>query len=272
VALDADTGKLKWFYQFSPHNEFDWDAVQIPVLVDMNWKGKDGRERPRKLMMWANRNGVFYVLDRVTGELLLGKPFVKVTWMNGFDDKGRPIITPAAASSKEGTTIFPGNQGGTNWYSHSYSPRTGLFYIPTWADYSSLYVKQDATYVRGQRFAGGGESSKAAPVITGRFNYRKEGDMYGAVRAIDPKTGEKKWDFWMADVTTAGILTTASDLLFSGGPDGYFFALDARNGQLLLKASVGGPVLSGPMTYSIFGKQYVAVCAGNSLFAFALRE
>jgi alcohol dehydrogenase (cytochrome c) len=272
IALDPDTGTLKWFYQFSPHNEFDWDAVQIPVLVDMNWKGKDGVERPRKLMMWANRNGVFYVLDRTTGEFLLGKPFVKVTWMDGFDDKGRPIMSRAAVSSKEGTTIFPGNQGGTNWYSPSYSPRTGLFYIPIWADYASLYIKQDAAYVRGQRFAGGGESARAGRVILGNFNYRKDGDQYGAVRAIDPRTGEKKWDFWMADVTTAGILTTASDLLFSGGPDGYFFALDARDGRLLWKASVGGPVRSGPMTYSVGGKQYVAVCAGNSLFAFALRD
>ena len=122
VALDADSGKLKWYYQFSPHNEFDWDAVQIPVLVNMNWKGKDGREKPRKVMLWANRNGLFYVLDRATGEFLLGKPFAKVNWMNGFDEKGRPMMSPSAASSRKGTLIFPGNQGATNWYSPSYSP------------------------------------------------------------------------------------------------------------------------------------------------------
>jgi alcohol dehydrogenase (cytochrome c) len=271
VALDADSGKLRWYYQFSPHNEFDWDAVQIPVLADVNWKGKDGREKPRKLMLWANRNGVFYVLDRTTGEFLLGKPFAKVNWMNGFDEKGRPMMSASAASSRKGTLIFPGNQGATNWYSPSYSPRTGLFYIPTWDDYSSLFVKQDAEYREGQTFGGGGPSGAITPV-TGRFNYRKEGDAYGAVRAIDPKTGEKKWDFWMADVTKAGILTTASDLLFSGGQEGYFFALDARKGSLLWKASVGGPVMSGPMTYSVGGRQYVAVCAGNALFAFATRQ
>jgi alcohol dehydrogenase (cytochrome c) len=266
VALDADSGKLKWYYQFSPHDEFDYDAVQVPVLVDMEWQG-----RPRKLMLWANRNGLFYVLDRATGQFLMGKPFVKVNWMDGFDEKGRPRKLPSAASSKTGTLIFPGNQGGTNWYNPSYSPRTGLFYIPTWDDYSSNYVKAEQQYVEGQVFGGGGPRPTAPNPVGGGFNYSKEGDMYGAVRAIDPKTGEKKWEFKMSDVTDAGILTTASDLLFSGGREGYFFALDARNGNLLWKAAVGGRVMSGPMTYSVNNRQYVAVCAGNSLFAWALR-
>jgi len=272
VALDADTGKLKWYYQFSPHDEFDYDSTQIPVLVDMPWQGKDGQTRPRKVMLWANRNGLFYVIDRSTGEFLLGKPFAKVTWMNGFDEKGRPMKVASAASSKTGTLIFPGNQGATNWYNPSYSPHTGLFYIPTWDDYSSLFVKQDAEYIQGQTFSGGGPRNTAPPIVTAGFNYRKEGEMYGSVRAIDPKTGEMKWDFKMADVTDAGILTTASDVLFSGGREGYFFALDARNGNLLWKSSVGGRVTSGPMTYSVAGKQYVVVCAGNSLFTFALRQ
>jgi alcohol dehydrogenase (cytochrome c) len=267
VALDADTGKLKWYYQFSPHDEFDYDSVQVPVLVDGEWQGK-----PRKMMLWANRNGLFYVLDRTSGQFLLGKPFAKVTWMNGFDERGRPMKVPSAASSREGTMIFPGNQGATNWYNPSYSPRTGLFYIPTWDDYSSFFVKQDAKYEQGQTFGGGGPRNITPPVVTGSFNYRKEGDQYGAIRAMDPKTGERKWEFRMADVTDAGILTTASDLLFSGGREGYFFALDARNGALLWKAAVGARVTSGPMTYSVGGRQYVVVCAGNSLFAFALRQ
>ena len=267
VALDVDTGKLKWYYQFSPHDEFDYDSVQVPVLVDGEWQGK-----PRKMMMWANRNGLFYVLDRTSGQFLLGKPFAKVTWMNGFDERGRPMKVPAAASSKQGTLIFPGNQGATNWYNPSYSPRTGLFYIPTWDDYSSLFVKQDADYTKGQTFGGGGPRNMTAPITSGPFNYRKEGEQYGAIRAMDPKTGEKKWEFRMDDVTDAGVLTTASDLLFSGGREGYFFALDARNGSLLWKAAVGGRVASGPMTYSVNGRQYVAVSAGNSLFAYALRQ
>jgi len=179
---------------------------------------------------------------------------------------------PEAASNRQGTLIFPGNQGATNWYNPSYSPRTGLFYIPTWEDYSSLFVKQDAEYTKGQTYGGGGPRNTTAPITTGLFNYRKEGEQYGAIRAIDPKTGEKKWEFRMTDVTDAGVLTTASDLLFSGGREGYFFALDARDGSLLWKAVVGGRVASGPMSYSVNGRQYVAVSAGNSLFVYALRQ
>ena len=272
VALDADTGKLKWYYQFSPHDEFDYDSVQVPVLADIQWVDKTGQKRPRKVMMWANRNGLFYVLDRTSGEFLLGKPFVEVNWMNGFDEKGRPMRITGRVPSAEGTLIFPGNQGGTNWYSPSFSPHTGLFYIPTWANYSSIYVKgKDDDYVEGRRYAGGFPRS---PVPFGRTpqNFRKEDEGYGAIRAVDPNTGDRKWEFKMADVTDAGILTTATDLLFSGGREGYFFALDARTGQPLWKATVGGVVASGPMTYSVGGRQYVTVAAGSSLFCFALRQ
>jgi alcohol dehydrogenase (cytochrome c) len=267
VALDADTGKLKWYYQFSPHDEFDYDATQIPVLADIDWQG-----RPRKVMMWANRNGLFYVLDRTTGQFLSGKPFVKVNWMNGFDERGRPMKVASAASSKEGTLIYPGNQGGTNWYSPSFSPHTGLFYIPVWDNYSSLYVKQDQDFVEGRTFGGGGPRPTGPATKTGVQNFRADEDIYGAVRAIDPKTGDKKWEFKMADVTEAGILTTVSDVLFTGGHEGYFFALDARNGKLLWKSPLGGEVRSGPMTYMVNGRQYVAVDAGNSLFVWALRQ
>jgi alcohol dehydrogenase (cytochrome c) len=273
VALDPDTGKLKWHFQFSPHDEYDYDSVQIPVLADMTWQGA-----PRKVMLWANRNGFFYVLDRATGKFLLGKPFVEVSWASGLDANGRPIPTPGKAPTKEGTLIYPGNQGGTNWYSPSYSPRTGLFYIPTWASYSSMFVRQDSEYVEGLRFGGGtGNGPKTGAAVggannTGNFNYRKEEEGYGAVRAVDPRTGDMKWQFKMSDVTDAGILTTASDLLFSGGREGYFFALDARSGALLWKFTVGAPVVSGAMSYSVNGKQYIAVAAGSSLFAFALRQ
>ena len=267
VALDPDTGKLKWYYQFSPHDEFDYDAVQVPVLADVEWQGK-----PRRIMYWANRNGLMYALDRNSGEFLSGKPFVKVNWMNGqFDEKGRPMRVPGMVASKEGTEIFPGNQGGTNWYSPSFSPRTGLFYIPVWADYSSIYVRGDVEYVEGQTFSGPFPRSPV-PFNRSGQNFRKENEGHGAIRAMDPRTGEQKWEFKMSDVTDGGVLTTASDLLFSGGRDGYFFALDAKDGKLLWRTSVGGVVASGPMSYSVNGRQYIAVAAGNSLFCFALRQ
>jgi alcohol dehydrogenase (cytochrome c) len=268
VALDADTGKLKWHYQFSPHDEFDYDAVQVPVLADVRWQGS-----PRKVMMFANRNGFFYVLDRTTGQFLSGKPFVRVNWAEGFDKDGRPNRVPGMVPTPEGTLIYPGNQGGTNWYNPSYSPRTGLFYIPSWVNYSSIYVKRPQDFVEGRSFGGGGaRNTVPAGLRTATNNFRKEEEGYGAIRAIDPLTGERKWEYKMVDFTDAGILTTASDLLFSGGREGFFYALDARTGALLWKFIVGGQVQSGPMTYSVGGRQYVAVAAGNSIFAFALRQ
>jgi alcohol dehydrogenase (cytochrome c) len=269
VALDADTGKLKWFYQFTPNDPYDYDSTQVPVLIDTAWKGT-----ARKLMMWANRNGFFYVLDRQTGEFLAGYPFVKVNWASGLDAKGRPIQTP----QPEGAPIFPGVQGATNWYSPSYSPRTGLFYVSAWEDYASVFVKEDQKYEEGRRFVGGRPTSpipggqNVPSLKRGPINVWTEAAGHGAIVAIDPRTGEKKWKFLMTDVTDSGILTTATDLLFAGGREGYFHALDARNGTLLWKASLGGQVASGPMTYQVEGKQYVTVAAGHSLFTFALRE
>src|SRR5438309_3640518 len=267
VALDADTGKLKWYYQFTPHDDLDYDAAQVPVLADMEWEG-----RQRKVMLWANRNGFFYVLDRATGQVLLGKPFVEVNWASGIDEKGRPMRVVGKTSSAEGTLIYPGNPGGTSWYPPSYSPRTGFFYVSSWVNSSSIFAKAPVDYHEGRNYAGGTTKSIISFDWSTAPNFRKEGEGYGAVRAIDPKTGERKWEFKMADVTDAGILTTQSNLLFSGGREGYFIALDARNGELLWKASVGGAVTSGPMSYSVGGRQYVAVTAGNSLFAFALRQ
>ena len=271
VALDADTGKLKWHYQFTPHDEFDWDSTQVPVLADLNWVEPGAPSRLRPVMLWANRNGVFYVLDRGTGQFLMGKPFVEVNWMSGFDKNGRPIRVPDKVGTSEGTLIYPGNPGATSWYSPSYSPRTGLFYVSTWVNLSSTFFKLPATYKEGRFYVGGAVRSPVPYDRSPVQNFRTERESYGAVRAIDPRTGDTKWEFKMADVTDAGILTTASDLLFSGGREGYFFALDARTGALLWKASLGGAVASGPIAYSVGGKQYMAVSAGHSLFAFALR-
>jgi alcohol dehydrogenase (cytochrome c) len=233
----------------------------------MDWQGT-----PRKLMLWANRNGFFYVLDRTTGKFLLGKPFVKVTWAKGLDDSGRPVKVPNMGPSSEGTLVYPGVQGGTNWYSPSYNPKTGLFYIPAWVDYPTNFVKLPADYVPGRRFTGGAPRSPVPAIRRGPVNTWGEEAGRGAVLALDPRTGEKKWEFKMTDVTDSGIVTTASNVLFTGGREGYFYALDARDGSLLWKASVGGQVAAGPITYQVDGRQFVAIAAGHSLFTFALRE
>jgi alcohol dehydrogenase (cytochrome c) len=266
VALDPDTGKLKWYFQFTPHDTLDYDSVQVPVLADMQWQGQ-----PRKVMLWANRNGFYYLLDRTTGQFLTGKPFSTVNWAKGLDESGRPMRVNGKEPTAEGAQVFPGVQGATNWYSPSYSPRTGLFYIPTWDKYSSVFVKVPTEYTEGRRYVG--TSPRSVVGLQGAaVNQRKEDEGYGAVRAIDPKTGEQKWEFKMLDVTDAGVLTTASDLLFSGGREGYFYALDARSGELLWKANVGGAVASGPISYSVNGRQYIAVSAGNSLLVYALKQ
>jgi len=268
VALDADTGKLKWYFQFTPHDVYDYDAVQIPVLADMDWKGKQ-----RKIMLWANRNGFYYALDRTTGEFLNGKPFSTVTWAAGLDERGRPMRVAANNPATAGPVTYPGPIGATNWYSPSYSPRTGLFYIPSWDNYHAQYVDAPVEFVEGRNYMGGsGRSALPSPLRAPQTIRHKQEDGYGSVRAIDPKTGERKWEFKMADVTSSGILTTATDLLFTGSREGNFSALDARDGKLLWNISTGGEIAMGPMTYRVNGKQYITFAAGSSLFTFALRQ
>ena len=259
VALDPDTGTLKWHYQFTPHDEFDYDSTQVPVLTDLEWHG-----RMRKVMLWANRNGFWYVLDRGTGEFLQGKPFVRVNWAEGIDEKGVPKRVLHA--TPEGTLVYPNNQGATNWYSPSYSPRTGLFYIPTWMDTSSTYTKGPVEYRPGNLYVGRFPTMQVPALRTGPgdVNQRLPEEAWGAIQAFDPKSGELKWQFKMTDVTDSGVLSTASDLVFAGGREGYFFALNARTGDLLWKSSVGGQVSAGPMSYSVGGRQYVAIAAGSS--------
>ena len=269
VALDADTGKLKWHFQFTPNDPYDYDSTQIPVLVDAMWNGA-----PRKLMYWANRNGFFYVLDRATGEFLLGKPFVEVNWASGLDAKGRPIRTP----QPEDAHTYPGALGATNWYSPSYSPRTGLMYVSAWENYGGTFGEgEPVAFVPGQNFTGGGLPPPPGTVPMpgmqrGPVNTWHGNNGWGLVIAIDPKTGDRKWTFRMHDINTSGILTTASDLLFVGGREGYFQALDARTGGLLWRFTIGGETAAGPMAYQVDGRQYIAVAAGHSLFTFGLRE
>ena len=270
VALDADTGKLKWYFQFTPHDDFDYDAVQVPVLTTLNWPTGGGRTEARKVMLWGNRNGFFYVLDRNTGKFLLGKPFVKQTWTRGLDEAGRPMRINGVQPTPEGLDIFPSQTGGTNWYSPSWSPRTGLFYIPAWEGVHAAFRKGDGDFQEGKVFTGGGTKASRPGAIAPQITRGTEADGYGVIQAIDPLTGAKKWEFKMNDVTVSGVLTTATDLLFTGGREGFFHALDARSGKLLWRVNAGGPIAMGPMTYQAGGKQYVVFAAGSSLFAYAL--
>jgi alcohol dehydrogenase (cytochrome c) len=260
LALDADSGELKWYYQFTPHDELDYDSTQVPVLADLTWHGQ-----PRKLMLWANRNGLMYVLDRVSGKFLLGKPYVKVNWMDGFDENGVPQRVDGMVPTKEGTLFRPHVHGATNWAPPSFSPRTGLFYVAHWENSGIIAIQ--------------GEFPRAVGVNTrqtqmGQTNllpfFNDDDEAYGVIRAYDPETLDPKWEYRMADITWGGVLSTAGDVVFGGGKEGYFVALDARSGAELWKMPVGGQVNSGPMSYAVNGKQYVAVAAGSALFAFAL--
>lgn len=263
IALDADTGKLKWHFQFVPHDVHDWDAVQVPVLVDSDWQGQ-----PRKLVYWAHRNGFFYVLDRVTGKFLLGKPFATQTWASGMSPEGRPLRKPNIDPTPEGTYVWPGVQGATNWYSPSYSPRTGLFYLTAWEN-KGLYRKGDAEYIPGNRYIG------SVPEID-----LPDEPGWGAIRALNPKTGERMWEHKMHTKPWSGVLSTAGDLVFgsTGGwitrertaMESWFFALDAASGKELWRINLGGTMASNPMSYRVGDKQYVIMPAGGAVFAFSL--
>jgi alcohol dehydrogenase (cytochrome c) len=252
VALDPDTGKLKWYFQFTPWDVHDWDSVQVPVLADVTFRGK-----PRKLMLWANRNGFFYVLDRVNGEYLLAKPFVKQTWAKEIDAKGRPVRAPNTLPTREGVAVWPGVTGGQNWYSPSFSPQTGLYYVAA-QEQGNLFFTADAEYKAGSSFTGGG----------GRPIPGDEG--YGAIRAILPETGEVKWEHRLVSPPWSGVMATAGNLVFGGTAEGNIFALDAKTGKHLWHFPAGGFAASNPISYLAGGRQYVAMAAGDVLIAFGL--
>ena len=271
VALDADTGQLRWHFQFTPADPYDYDSVQIPVLANV-----ERNDTEFKVVLWANRNGFYYVLDRATGRFLTGRPFVRVNWAEALDDSGRPVETPQPA----GSPTFPGVQGGTNWFSPSYSPRTELFYIPAWEDYATVFLSEAQEYVEGESFIGGrltefedAPEGRQGPGLTrGPINDWTNVLGHGAVIALDGLTGEPRWKFEMTDVIRSGILTTAGDLLFAGARSGYFQALHAETGELLWKVNLGAQIVNGPMTYKVDGRQYVAIISGHALTTFALRD
>jgi alcohol dehydrogenase (cytochrome c) len=253
VAIDADSGKLRWHYQYTPHDVHDWDSSEVPLLIDAAVDG-----RPRKLLVQANRNAFFYVLDRVTGEFITGKAFSKQTWASGLDAKGRPILVPDKEPSADGVLVYPGLEGSVNWPSPSYSPRTGLFYVHSQEDYAQVFYKLKQDHQTGGNYEGGGTRN-----VLGA-------EPYGAVKAIEATTGNVKWEFREQTSSNAAILTTAAGLLFTGTRDGYFYVLNAVTGDALWRFQTGAPINGGPVTFLVDGKQYVAIAAGAGLFTFGL--
>jgi alcohol dehydrogenase (cytochrome c) len=253
LALDADRGTLRWHFQFTPHDEHDWDATQVPVLVDAIRGG-----RAQKLLYMANRNGFFYVLDRETGAFQLARPFARQTWADGIDEQGRAILKPNIAPTAHGAFVAPSANGAANWWPPAYSPRTGLFYVMAY-DGGSVFVSGESAHVPSEMFLGG---------IVGEEDPAPDG--VSAVRAIDPATGDKRWEFPVKAKSMSGLLASAGGLVFGGTVDGYMFALDASSGAELWHRSVGGAVVAAPMTYAVNDTQYVAIAAGNTIVAFSL--
>jgi len=254
VALDADTGKLKWHYQFTPHDQHDWDACETPVLLNLKWKGQD-----RKLVVQANRNAFFYVLDRETGEFLSATPFERQTWLKEFDAKGKPVSNPDAEPSPEGTRTCPGLAGGSNWMAPSYNPQTGLFYFSYFESCDMFYLSPPV-YIEGKAYWGS--------MARGLDKEKR----WGVLKAIDPATGEAKWEFQHFHPSWGGTMSTSGGLIFTGDEDGYFMALDAASGKNLWKINTGNRLVTGPITYLVDGRQFVTMPSGAALITFALAE
>ena len=252
VALDADTGKLRWYFQFTPHDTYDYDATETPMLVDLPWQG-----RVRHLLLQANRNGFFYVLDRETGEFLSAKAFVKETWAKGVDKKGRPIRVANLEPTPEGTVVCPQCAGGTNWMAPSYNPLTHLFYFNV-REGCDIFFSETQVYKEGTSYWATSFRAEAREHQAGR------------VTAIDPLTGETKWTFALYSSPWAGTLTTAGNLVFAGDEDGYLMALQAETGKLLWRVNTGSRLVTSPITYEIYGKQYLTMPSGGVLLTFAL--
>jgi alcohol dehydrogenase (cytochrome c) len=252
VALDADTGKLRWYFQFSPHDTHDWDATHVPMLFDADIRGVR-----RKLVAVANRNAFYYVLDRTTGEFLAGKPYAKQTWATGLDPKGRPIPASDAEPTPAGNVVWPNANGATVWFSPSYDPQTGFAYVAT-REIGARYFKRDTPYKTGEMFPGGGEEELPAD------------DAWGAIKAIQAETGDVRWEFRLLSPPWSGVLSTGGGLVFSGSDEGVFYALDARSGKPLWDFQTGGPIGANPVSFLIDGHQCIAIAADRVLYVFGL--
>jgi alcohol dehydrogenase (cytochrome c) len=249
LALDPDTGKLKWYFQFTPHDLYDYDATQTPVLIDT----------PRKLLVQANRNGFVYVLDRTNGNFLSATPFVKkLNWATGIDKHGRPMRTNVIPS-KEGTVVCPDMTGATNWFSPSYNPATRLLYFMA-LENCQKYFLEPQEFAEGKAFYATG-----AKKIPGERGQK-------VLTAFNPETSQFAWRYPQAGEgnSWAGTMTTASGLVFFGNDSEGFEAVDAKTGKPLWRFQTGQSLHASPMSYSANGKQYVAIAAGSDIFSFAL--
>ncbi|MCS7025865.1 MAG: PQQ-dependent dehydrogenase, methanol/ethanol family [Bryobacteraceae bacterium] len=257
LAIDADTGKMKWYFQFTPHDVHDWDAQAWPVLVDLPFGG-----RMRKLVLHANRNGFLYVLDRVTGEYLRATPIVdKLDWATGIDAKGRPVRVPGKEPTPSGNRVCPGVRGATNWMSPSFNPATGLLYVVT-LEQCDIFTSSAKEPEPKKNFSGGGAGPR--PQDLGQF----------FLRAFDPKTGKRVWEYPMTGPAEswAGTVSTAGGVVFFGDDDGHLVAVDAKTGKHLWHFQMGEGLTASPITYAVEGKQYVAIASATAIFAFGLFE
>ncbi len=258
IALDVKTGALKWYYQFTPHDIHDWDAQEPPVLVDTNWRGT-----PRKLLIQANRNGFFYVLDRTNGQFLLGKQFLKkLNWAEGIGADGRPIMKDLPKNPDGTTYVCPGFQGGANWFSTSFNPATGLYY------FNSLERCNNFSITKGEWQAGRGFMGGAGRPVPGETF-----DKF--LRAIDIQTGEVKFEIPQVSrdqTASGGVISTAAGIVFYTENSGAFIAADAATGKSLWQFQTNQVWKASPMTYQFDGKQYVAVAAGQNILSFAIQE
>ncbi len=254
VALDAKTGALKWHFQFTPHDVWDYDAEETPALVDTTWQGQ-----PRKLVVQANRNGFFYVLDRTNGKFLFGTQYVKtVTWATGLDANGRPIRVPNMEPTLEGKRVCPSLDGASNWYSTSWNPQTNLYYVQT-NDKCGVFTKIPAEWEAGKGFMGG--SFAPAPEPAQRL-----------LRAIDITTGKAVWSLPQTGAVNSwgGVLSTAGGVVIFGEDSGALMAADASTGRPLWSFQTSALWKASPMTYVFDNRQYVAIAAGSNIIAFGL--
>jgi alcohol dehydrogenase (cytochrome c) len=257
VALEAKTGKLRWYYQTTPHDLWDWDATETPLVINTNWQGQ-----PRKLLVQGNRNGFFYVWDRTNGKLLLARQFINtLTWAKEIGKDGRPVLVPGQEPKPEGTRVCPSQDGATNWYSPSFNPATGLFYMQT-NEKCSIYTKREDSFELGRAFLGGAQRVDPAdkPVRI--------------LRALDLQTGKVKWEIPQIGTanTWGGTLATSTGLVFFGEDSGSFVAADAVTGKVLWTYQGNVNWHASPMAYQFDKKQFIAVAAGTSVVAFGLAE